>query len=349
MIYYDSTKMGGKAPRSGLTRLSGRLQQELAGRVATVAWDARRRGWVDAARRRPVDLNGDDWLLTAELFSEAERPGIREFTAKRPCRLAAMFHDAIPLRFPHITWPHSVRRHPDYLKMLAGFDRVFAISEASRRDLTEFWRWQGVEARAEVAAVVLGADFDGAPRATSPQPATGRSSLLCVGIIEPRKNQVFLLGVAEALWRQGTDFDLQVVGRVNPHFGPPIAKQMRALQRREPRFHCHAAAPDRVLQKLYADARAVVFPTMAEGCGLPLLEALWRGAPCVCSDLPVLRENSAGGGCLAAKTGHAGDWQEKLRAVLTDAALHARLRQEALTRPLPRWADTATAILAALK
>lgn len=348
MIHCDITKMGGKAPRSGLTRLSARLQQEFAGQVTPVAWDARRRGWVDAARRRPVDLRTDDWLLTVELFSEAERPGMREFIAARRCRLAAMFHDAIPIRFPHVTWPHSVQRHPDYMKLLAGFDRVFAISEASRRDLAGFWRWQGVTPRAAATAVTLGADFDGAPRVTAPPAPAARPSLLCVGIIEPRKNQPFLLEVAGALWQEGVDFDLHVVGRVNPHFGPPIGKQMRALQQREPRFRHHAAAPDAVLQKLYAGARAVVFPTIAEGCGLPLLEALWRGVPCVCSDLPVLRENAAGGGCLAATANDAADWQDKLRSVLTDLALHARLQREALARPLPRWADTAAALRAGL-
>ncbi len=348
MIYYDVTKMAGRAPRSGLTRLSGRLQQELAGKVSLVAWDMRRRGWVDAAGRQPADVRPADWLLTVELFSEAERPGLREFVTTHPCRLAAMFHDAIPLRFPHITWPHSVQRHPDYMKLLADFDRVFAISEASRRDLAGFWRWQDVTPRAKVTAVELGADFDGALRVTEPPAAAARPSLLCVGIIEPRKNQPFLLEVAGSLWREGVDFDLHVVGRVNPHFGQPIEKLMRALQRREPRFRYHASAPDGVLQKHYAGARAVAFPTSAEGCGLPLLEALWRGVPCVCSDLPVLRENAEGGGCLTAAVDDAAGWRDKLRAVLTEPALHARLQKEATGRPLPRWADTAAALLAGL-
>jgi hypothetical protein len=45
----------------------------------------------------------------------------------------------------------------------------------------------------------------------------------------------------------------------------------------------------------------------------------------------------------------AADWQEKLRTVLTDPALAARLRQEATTRTLPTWSDTARAVLANLK
>jgi glycosyltransferase involved in cell wall biosynthesis len=296
-----------------------------------------------------VGFTPADWLLTVEQFCEAERPGFTDFVRKPPCRLAAMFHDAIPVKFPHITWPQSVQRHPEYMQLLAGFDRCWAISAATKRDFEGFWRWAGTPQRAAVDVVELGADFDGGNRvqrdAVIP-PA--RPALLCVGIVEPRKNQAFLLDVAEALWRDGLDFDLHIVGRVNPHYGRPIEARMRALQQRTGRFHFHAAAGDGELGRLYAAARAVVFPTIAEGCGLPLLEALWRGVPCVCSDLPVLRENADGGGCLVAGVNDPAGWSARLRTVLTDATECRRLQTEAMARPLPRWADTAAAIRKAL-
>jgi glycosyltransferase involved in cell wall biosynthesis len=93
----------------------------------------------------------------------------------------------------------------------------------------------------------------------------------------------------------------------------------------------------------------VVFPTIAEGCGLPLLEALWRGVPCVCSDLPVLRENADGGGCLVAQVNDLADWSAKLRTVLTDDGENRRLQTEAMARPLPRWTDTAQVLRRALR
>jgi glycosyltransferase involved in cell wall biosynthesis len=350
MIYYDTTKMGSVRHRSGLTRVSGRLQEEFGGLVTPVGWDGARRGFVSGKERAPVALTAADWLFTVELFSDSERPGFADFVRSRPCRLAAMFHDAIPLRWPHITWPQSVQRHPGYMGLLAGFDRVFAISEASRRDLTGFWRWQGVTPRAQVDLVELGADFDGENRVRRDAliPDKGRAALLCVGIVEPRKNQAFLLDVAETLWRDGLDFDLHVVGRVNPHFGAPVRERMKRLEKRERRFRFHEAAGDRELGRLYATARAVVFPTIAEGCGLPLLEALWRGVPCVCSDLPVLRENADGGGCLAARVNDAADWAVKLRIVLTDAEANRRLQEAAMARELPRWTETAAALRRAL-
>jgi len=342
MIYYDTTKMGAAKHRSGLMRLSSRIREELGSLVTEVAWDKAARSFVNGPKGERVPFAANDWLLSVEQFSEAERPGFRAFLANPPCRLAAMFHDAIPVRWPHITWPQSVQRHPEYMKMLASFERTWAISDATRRDFTEFWRWQGVTPKSAPAVIELGADFDGGNRVRrDPVFSRGSPVLLCVGIVEPRKNQTFLLDVAEALWAGGLDFELHIVGRVNPHFGKAIVARMKALQRRERRFRFHAAAGDRELASLYGQARAVVFPTIAEGCGLPLLEALWRGVPCVCSDLPVLRENADGGGCLVAQVNDAADWQAKLRTVLTDREVGARLQREAMARTLPRWANTA--------
>jgi glycosyltransferase involved in cell wall biosynthesis len=339
MIFFDVTKSASSGHRSGLTRVSARLRDELGAEIQPVAWP----DWNRAVAK-------DDWFLTCELFSEAERPGFWEFLRNPPCRLAVIFHDAIPLKLPHVTWPQSVARHPEYLKMLACFDRVFAVSEASRRDLVEFWRWQGVEPRAKVETILLGADFNGAPRAASSSPFTVHRSplLLCVGIIEPRKNQAFLLEVGAELWREGLAFELHLVGRVNPHFGRPIVEKIKSLRKNFPGLHFHEAADDRTLGALYEKAGASVFPTLAEGCGLPLLESLWRGVPCVCSDLPVLRENADAGGCRAVAPGDLAAWKSALRTVLTDAAVVQKLQAAAAARTLPRWADTAAGLRAVL-
>ena len=342
MIFFDVTKAGTTGHRSGLMRVSARLAGGLGPAATEVRWPA----WDRAVR-------ADDWFLTGELFSEEERPGFGDFLATRPCRLAAIFHDAIPLKQPHITWPQSVARHPGYMKRLSRFDRVWAVSEASRRDLVEFWRWQGVEKTPPVEVLALGADFNFAPRAgggaSRPAPGSPLPGLLCVGILEPRKNQAFLLDVCEELWIEGLKFELHLVGRVNPHFGAPLVARVVALGRKFPVLRYHEAARDAEVARLYGAVRASVFPTIAEGCGLPLLESLWMGVPCVCSDLPVLRENADGGGCLCVASNDRVAWKAALRRVLTDDALHAKLATEATSRPLPTWAGAAQTIRRALE
>ncbi|MDR2675833.1 MAG: glycosyltransferase [Opitutaceae bacterium] len=372
MIYFDVTKSRDSARHSGLMRVSRRLLDELGAEARPVVWRAgrwRRPGWPGPAAAPAAA----DWLLTAELFCEEERPGFARFMRARPCRLAAVFHDAIPLKHPAITWPQSVARHPAYMTMLADFDRVLAVSEWSRGELTSFWQWQGRAARAEVLAITLGADFlpgaDFPPETAAPPPdarwrarprgatappgggggAAPPARLLCVGILEPRKNQAFLLDVCAGLWDAGLCFELHIAGRVNPRFGGGIERKLLAMRKTHPKINYHRAPGDVALLGLLRAARAVVFPTLAEGCGLPPLEALRLGVPCVCSDLPVLRESAAGGGCLMAAPGDHAAWTAALRRVLTDDACHAALRAQAAARRLPAWADTAAQVRAALR
>jgi len=351
-IWYDCTKSAKAAHRSGLQRVAHKLLEEL-GEAAkpTSGCD-----WAQQAGR-------SDWFLTAEVFGPNERPGFAEILANRPCRMVAVFYDAIPLKHPHITWPASVARHPAYMKMLASFDLVLAISEASRRELLDYWAWLGLSRVPRVEAIQLGSNFDASPRVLpkSERPL-GPPLLLCVGIIEPRKNQEFLLNVCECLWGSqsrlsgdslvgdsslGAEFELHVVGRVNPHFGKPIVEQMkRGARRNRGRVHYHKHLSDEGLAALYERASVSVFPTIAEGCGLPVLESLWRGVPCLCSDIPAIRENAVEGGALLLPPNDGEAWARAIREVAeTGSPLLARLRSEAAVRSLPTWAGTAKQVL----
>ena len=159
-----------------------------------------------------------------------------------------------------------------------------------------------------------------------------------------------MLEVCAELWNEGLAFELHIVGRVNPHFGAPIVGRLKALRRvHRKSLYFHEAASDTTLADLYATSRASVFATIAEGCGLPLLESLWMGVPCVCSDLPVLRENAEGGGCVPVKVNDREAWKSALRRVLTDDPFYAALSAEATSRPLPTWKDAARALVSELR
>lgn len=340
MIFFDVTKAARARQRSGLMRTSERLRTALGADVVPVRW-----GEWEAGR-----LGVGDWYLTAEVFAPDERPGFAEFLARHGARAAAVFYDAIPLKLPHVTWPQSVSRHPHYMKMLTRFGRVLAISEASRGELADYWRWLGLETTPPIQAITLGADFDGSGRTALPEPA-GVPELLCVGILEPRKNQGLLIEACERVWADGVEFRLSIAGRENPHFGAEVVRAIKQAGRRGRPVTWHEAPSDAVMANLYARATATVFPTQAEGCGLPVLESLWRGVPCVCSDLAVLREHAVGaggGGCVFVASGDVDAWAEALRRIVTEADARRTLRQEAATRPLPTWADTARHVRAAL-
>jgi glycosyltransferase involved in cell wall biosynthesis len=86
---------------------------------------------------------------------------------------------------------------------------------------------------------------------------------------------------------------------------PPAAPFVRRLGR----------LADAELQALYAGAAAFAFPSLHEGFGLPVLEAMAAGAPVVASDIPALRE-VAGDAALLVPAGDAGKWAEAIEAVV---------------------------------
>ena len=77
-------------------------------------------------------------------------------------------------------------------------------------------------------------------------------------LVEPRKNQTLLLDVCEELWGEGLKFELRVLGRVNAHFGAPIAARLKTLAKKYPQLRHVEAAGDAELAACYAAARATV-------------------------------------------------------------------------------------------
>jgi glycosyltransferase involved in cell wall biosynthesis len=340
MIFFDTTDVAAWRHESGLSRVSRRLRSELGDSATEARWPGMRTNPAAA-----------DWVLTPELFSESERPGLTAFLDRRPCRLAAVYHDAIPIKHPGITWPKSVARHPGYMKLLARFDRVWAVSAASREELLGFWAWQGIANPPPVEVLPLGADWGGLPRVVEPRDAGSGAAphrLVSTGILEPRKNQLMLIDACEALRREGLEIELHLVGRVNPYFGAAVERRVREARAAWPGLVHHADMDDASLAALVRTARATALASIAEGCGIPLLESLWMGVPCVCSDVPSLVENARGGGCAVVAGNDLERWKTALRRMLTDDPFRGRLASEALSRPLPTWAAAAQMLREAL-
>jgi len=101
-----------------------------------------------------------------------------------------------------------------------------------------------------------------------------------VGTLEPRKNIARLIEAWREV-RKTDDIDLFIAGRRRHEF-PPVAE--------EPGLHLAGAIPDADLPALYSGALAVVYPSLYEGFGLPVLEAMQCGALVVTSRDPALAE-----------------------------------------------------------
>jgi glycosyltransferase involved in cell wall biosynthesis len=185
-------------------------------------------------------------------------------------------HDATPWLHPDAAGTRWYAR-PLYPQALARAAAIFTVSEAARDDLV---RAAGAP-RDRIFVTPNGVD----PRLFELRAPEGPRApyLLAVGTFEPRKNLPALLEAFRMLRREGRDLQLVVVGR-------QAFTQLLPLGELAPHVRLTGAVSDDALHALYAGAACFVMPSLHEGFGLPLAEAMAAGIPAVASDIPALRE-----------------------------------------------------------
>jgi glycosyltransferase involved in cell wall biosynthesis len=99
--------------------------------------------------------------------------------------------------------------------------------------------------------------------------------------------------------------------------------------------------PEAELHAAYRACSFTVYPSIIEGFGMPVLESLHYGKPCVCSGLGALGESAHDGGCVPLATVDAASLAATLRRLLTQPAELAALAAAARARPLKTWPDYA--------
>lgn len=120
-------------------------------------------------------------------------------------------------------------------------------------------------------------------------PSSGPTPYLMVGAIEPRKNHLTVLDAFERLWGRGSNVRLIVVGRRGWNCDA-IERRFLAHPRLGRDLHWFPELSDTELEHCYRHAKAIVFASLGEGFGLPIVEGLQHGLPVIASDLPVHRE-----------------------------------------------------------
>ncbi len=364
------------AARTGIQRVCRSLHAALGGAAAPITHDPHRRvwrpleswelknlrttaaaakrgaAWPLAARLRGRTLRGlriaapavpaNSGLLVPEAFSPAVAAALPALFAVAGGPRVAVFHDAIALKFPELTPPKTVARFPAYLAELAAFDGVAAVSEDSRAALADYWRWSGQTQPPPVVAIPLGIDLP----APAPEPASAGTALtaptvLCVGSIEGRKNHLALLDACERLWAAGATFTLHLVGLAQPQTGGAALARLRTLQAAGRPLRYDGPVDESALAAAYAACTFTVYPSLIEGFGLPVIESLVRGKPCVCSGRGALGESAQDGGCVTLERVDADALAPAIDALVRSPARLAELAAAARARRFRTWADYA--------
>ena len=161
-----------------------------------------------------------------------------------------------------------------------------------------------------------------------------------VGTIEPRKRHAFVLDALERLWADGSPARLLLLGKAG-WADPNLVKRLRSHPEIGHRLLWLDDAGDAEVHRAYEEVDALIFASVYEGFGLPIVEAARMGLPVIASDIPVLRE-VGGDGAAYFRVDDAAALAEAVRAFLDGARPDpSRIRDAELGGKRPRPAGGA--------
>jgi len=205
-------------------------------------------------------------------------------------------HDIIPLTHPKIFHPVHVERFQKWFwQVMENADLIVCNSHFTKQCIEDFAAKHTNVQCPDSAVVHLGHDLG--PSLTgdihhrklrkvflkTPQ------NFLCVGTLEPRKNLDVLIDAFDDLWRDGQKVSLVLIGKEGWLCDELLIRIRKHPQQGKFLFWFNDVG-DADLARAYRQASALIFPSIVEGFGLPLVEALSQGLPVIASDIPVFRE-----------------------------------------------------------
>lgn len=333
------------APQPMASGRLGRLHRAVTWPGRRIARTLQRRG-LQAHRKQalqPSVFLWQDSLVVPEVaVGERRIEAIRLLSTATPVNSTIVFYDAIPIRHPEFI---AAGTHATYLRSLSLARDVHAIScisEAVRDDLEHLLAVLPTRRRPLLAVHALGADL---PAGAAAPERFDRPVVLCVGTVEPRKNQLRILRAMVAAQEAGGRFTGVFAGNagwLNGDFRRAFAAAAAAghsVLLRE----CVSNAQ---LRGLYESAAFTIYCSLDEGFGLPIIESLQHGRPCITSDRGSMREIATQtGGCLVVDPENVAAMAGAIASLIEEPSVLARLTREAERAAWPSWRDYTEALL----
>jgi glycosyltransferase involved in cell wall biosynthesis len=154
-----------------------------------------------------------------------------------------------------------------------------------------------------------------------------------------------LLEACDQLWQRGERFQLHLIGLANPKTGGAALAKLRALQDAGRPIHYDGPVSDAKVDEAYAACTFSVYPSLMEGFGLPVIESLAHGKPCICSARGALGESARGGGCIELETVDAAALASAIARLIHAPSAVAMLSAQARARRFKTWAEYADELI----
>ena len=279
-------------------------------------------------------------LFFPEVFRDKRVTALKKSLHKELKKIA-IFHDANVLKFPDITPPSKIKNFKSYLHFISTCDCITCVSEESKIEFQKHLLERNNNCKIKVEHWPVECPLN------LPKPQTSEKIIvLCVSTLGYNKNHLTLLKAANQLWSKGMDFELELIGQADFAWTPKVLKEINRLneQGRPIKWLQHVSQD--TLEQKYANCSFTVYPSLFEGFGLPILESLIRGKPCICGNNGALGEVSNGGGCLrVSDQNDPKNLADAMGNLLSDSTTLDKLKKEASARDYGTWRSYATRML----
>lgn len=273
------------------------------------------------------------------------------YLREKGVHIAVLIYDAIPITHPNLNDQLLVQRFStEFRKLLPNSDLILTISQDAASDIHETGS-NDLAADTPVIPIRLGFELDRRGEDKFVRPylksffATDIPVFISVGTISPRKNYSFLLDAFETLWKTFPDIRLAIIGKYGWQ-AEEIRSRLVNHRERYPNLLWFDDLNDTELEFTYSNARALVFPSLAEGFGLPIVEALSCGCPVLASDIEVFRE-IGGNYCAYFSLDNPSELVRLLQQIANSGSIVGVTALSEFT--WPTWQDCASEVLITLK
>ncbi|MBL4873507.1 MAG: glycosyltransferase family 4 protein [Rhodobacteraceae bacterium] len=247
-------------------------------------------------------------------------------------KIVAMIHDLIPIDFPQYATLKSTTNFGRRVQALTRNADLFIYNSSDTEQRMQHW-FKEWGTKVDGRVVLLGTDP--LPMTNKPRPSA-TPYFVCLGTIEPRKNHKLLLDIWAGFHDTLPESEiphLHIIGR-RGWLNDAVFNTLDSAPFMGKTVFENGRMPDEHLGSLMKGARALLFPSFAEGFGYPLVEALQMRVPVICSNLPSFHE-IAGDAPVYIGTDNQRDWSDKIRELATsDSILHSLAKKPP---ELPNW------------
>ena len=294
--------------------------------------------------KRCLDLNkkssGNDMILFPEVFRD-KRVKYLPRLLHSEFRKVGLFHDANVLRNPSKTPDARSRNFKDYLKVMANIDIISCVSTESHN---AFIKHTINRKKSQITKVHHLPVEKPCIKKNVKKPDT--PLIICVSTLGYNKNHLTLLNAAERLWDEKLNFSIELIGQADTSWTPKVIDTIEKLKKKQRAIKWLQHIDQDTLESKYSECLFTVYPSLYEGFGLPILESLIRGKPCICGKNGALGEVSSGGGCLTLDDqSDVKELLDGIRALLTNAPLRKKLHKETQQRNYGNWKNYATELI----